>query len=109
MDGGIVATISPDRQFTAAAQPGAYPRFVISGPKIRHSMAASATAEPDTPPIKVDSTTDTWPMEPYIWPVITLASFTKREVIPVLFIRLPAKMNSGIASMVKDWVVDRDF
>ena len=27
----------------------------------------------------------------------------------MLFIRFPANMNSGIASMVKDWVVDRDF
>ena len=72
-------------------------------------MAASATAEPDTPPIRVERTTETCPMEPYIWPVSTFASFTRRDVIPVLFIRLPAKINSGIASMVKDWVVDRDF
>ena len=43
-----------------------------------------------------------------MWPVSTFASFTSREVIPVLFIRLPAKINSGIASMVKDWVVDSE-
>ena len=41
-------------------------------------------------------------------PVNTFANFTSREVIPVLFIRFPAKMNSGIASMVKDCVVDKE-
>ena len=48
-------------------------------------------------------------MEPYICPVRTFASLISLEVIPVLFIRFPAKINRGIASMVKDWVVERDF
>ena len=76
---------------------------------MRHCMAASATAEPETPPIRVDSTQDTWPTEPYMWPHSTFARFIRRRVMPVAFIRLPARMNSGIASMVKLCVVEMHF
>ena len=37
-------------------------------------------------------------------PVNTSDSFISFSVIPVLFIKLPAKMNSGIANNVKDCV-----
>ena len=30
-------------------------------------------------------------------------------VIPVLFIRFPAKINNGMASIVNDWVVEKAF
>ena len=59
--------------------------------------------------MSVERTTETCPIEPYMWPVRTFASLTRREVMPVLFIRLPAKMKSGIASIVKDCVVESDF
>ena len=51
--------------------------------------------------MKVDSTVETCPRLPYMCPVSELASTTRRSVMPVRFIRLPAKMNSGIASRVK--------
>jgi hypothetical protein len=78
--------------------------LVISGPNILDCIAASALAEPDTPLIRVDSTQESCPMLPYICPVITLANFSRREVMPVLFIKFPANINRGIASIVKLWL-----
>ena len=59
MDGGIVQTIIDDHAFIAADQPLSYPLRIISGPKTRDSIAASALAEPETPPMSVESTQDT--------------------------------------------------
>ena len=42
-------------------------------------------------------------------PVSTSASFISRFVIPVLFIKFPANIKSGIASIVNDCVVDSAF
>ena len=109
MLGGMVATIRPESPLMAAAQPLEYPKRSISGPRIRVSMAASAAAEPETPPISVLSRQETCPMLPHICPVQALQKRVSRLVIPQEFIRLPARIKSGIASMVKLWEVEIDF
>ena len=48
-------------------------------------------------------------MLPYMWPVQALAKRIRRLVMPQLFIRLPARMNRGMASMVKLCEVEMDF
>jgi hypothetical protein len=58
----------------------------------------------ETPPIRVESTTFTWATPPYIFLVRSLASDNKFLVIPVSFIRLPAKIKNGIARKVNDCV-----
>ena len=60
-------------------------------------MAASAVAEPETPPIKVLITTDTCAIPPYILRVSIEASPNNLFVIPDSFIRLPAKIKKGTA------------
>ena len=55
--GGIVAVISEVNVRTFTENPLEYPLFIMSGPRSRASMAASAVAEPDTPPIRVLKTT----------------------------------------------------
>jgi len=64
-------------------------------------------AEPHTPPMSVLSTTLTCARPPYICPVIAVANFTSRFVIPVSFIKLPAKINIGMASSAKFCVSER--
>ena len=73
---------------------------------MRASIAASATAEPETPPISADTTIATCARPPVIQPVITLASEMMRSVMPDAFIRLPASTNSGTASSGNDCVAD---
>jgi len=67
-------------------------------------MTASALAEPDTPPMRVLRMTLTWARLPAMCPTRTLDSFTSREVMPVAFMRFPAKMKRGMARSVKLWV-----
>ena len=69
-------------------------------------MAASATAEPDTPPISAESTIATCASPPAIQPVSTVDSLISRDVIPASFIRWPANTNSGTASSGNDCVTE---
>ena len=46
-------------------------------------------------------TTVTWPSPPRICPTRHWAKWTRRCVIPPVFMRLPARMKKGIASSVK--------
>lgn len=57
--GGITGVIAEEAAVIAAENYLEYPLFVISGTNILHSMAASAFAEPDIPPIKVLNNTFT--------------------------------------------------
>ncbi len=56
------------------------------------------------PPISALSTIDTWARPPAIQPVSSRANTSSRSVMPVAFIRLPARMKNGTASSGKDWV-----
>ncbi len=76
----------------------------IAGPRMRASIAASATAEPETPPISAETTIATCASPPVIQPVSARASEMIRSVIPDEFIRLPASTNSGTASSGNDCV-----
>ncbi len=89
---------------TAAVYPFEYPSLTMSGPSILASMAASAMAEPDTPPINALRMTLTWARPPRMCPVNTEAKFISRWVSPVAFIRLAEKMSSGMANSGKFWV-----
>ena len=64
-------------------------------------MAASAMHEPDTEPIRVASASDTWPTPPRMWPVRTVDNRSMRSVMPAKFIRLPDRMNIGMARSAK--------
>ena len=64
-------------------------------------IAASAAADPETPPIRVLSRQETWPMLPHMWPVQALQNRVSRFVMPQEFIRLPARIKRGMASIVK--------
>ena len=55
----------------------------ISGTSIFASIAASANAEPDRPPISVESRTLTCARPPCILPVSTLQKSMMRRVTPV--------------------------
>ena len=71
---------------------------------MRASIAASATAAPEMPPISAESTIDTWARPPTIQPVSSRAKRSSRSVMPLVFIRLPARMKNGTASSGKDSV-----
>ena len=106
IDGGIVAVISAPTAMTAHGEAAREALLEHRGPRMRASIAASATAEPDTPPISADTTIATCARPPVIQPVITLASEMMRSVMPETFIRLPASTNSGTASSGNDCVAD---
>jgi hypothetical protein len=67
-------------------------------------MAASAVADPDTPPIRVLITTEIWAVPPYIRRVRSRARLRSRSVIPDTFIKFPAKIKKGTAKNAKDWL-----
>ena len=60
---------------------------------------ASATAEPETPPNKVQATIFTCPSPPRICPTSAAAKATRWSAILPRIIRSPAKMKNGMASM----------
>ena len=62
---------------------------------------ASATAEPEMPPNKVEATTFTWPSPPRRCPTRLAAMPMSRSAMPPRIIRSPAKMKKGMASMEK--------
>src|SRR3546814_19255384 len=64
---------------------------------MRASIAASATADPDTPPISVDSTMQTCASPPAIHETRTFEQAISRTVIPVRFIMCPASTKNGTA------------
>ena len=68
---------------------------------MRASIAASATADPDTPPISVDSTMQTWASPPDIHDTRTLEQAISRQAMPVRFIMWPASTKNGTASSGK--------
>ena len=71
MLGGMVAVISDPTAIAAAEKPFPYPFAIIVGPRMRASIAASATAEPDTPPMTVERTMATCASPPAIQPTAT--------------------------------------
>src|SRR5688500_15761667 len=65
------------------------------------TAAASATAEPEMPPNRVDAAMLTWPSPPRTWPISDPANATMRAARPPRTIRSPAKMTNGMAISVK--------
>ena len=64
-------------------------------------MVASAMAEPVMPPIMAARTVLTWASPARRWPASTDESLISRWVMPDSLRRLPANMNSGMASRTK--------
>ncbi len=93
----MVAVIMEVRLLTATMYPLLYPRFCISGPSRRVSIAASAVAEPEMPPIIVLMMTETCATPPHIRRVRAEANCRMRWVMPDSFISVPAKIKNGTA------------
>ena len=72
---------------------------------MRASIAASATAEPETPPISVESRIATCASPPAIQPTATSETFSRRSVMPLSFIRWPASTKKGTARSGKLWLI----
>ena len=68
---------------------------------MRACIAASAIAEPETPPINVASRIDTCASPPFRRPASTVARLSSSRVMPEWLRKLPAMMKSGIASSAK--------
>ena len=82
----MVAVISEPTAITAEVKPREYPRAIRSGPRMRASIAASATAAPETPPISVESTIQTCASPPAIHETSVFEQPISRVVIPEWFI-----------------------
>ena len=65
-------------------------------------MAQSALAEPEQPPISMDSSTFTWARPPFMWPVTHSQKSISLSLMPPKFITEPDMMKNGMASMEKD-------
>jgi hypothetical protein len=64
-------------------------------------MAATvAGAEPETAPKNMQAMMVTMPRLPVMLPTRLLAMFTRRRLRPPTFMKLPAMMKKGMASMV---------
>src|SRR5690606_38598237 len=81
----------------------------MAGPRMRASIAASATADPETPPISVDSTIATCARPPDIQPTATMDTFKRRSVMPLAFIKWPARTKNGTARSGKLWLIEATF
>ena len=104
--GGTIGVSSEPKESTPAAKPRDMPARSMSWPSMRVCMAASAIAEPETPPISTASASDTCASPPFSRPVSTEASRRSCSVMPDLLRKLPAMMNNGTASRVKFWVCE---
>jgi hypothetical protein len=71
--------------------------------------AASAAAVPEMPANTIEAKMLVWPSPPRMWPTTAVAKRTMRSVMPPPFIRLPARMNAGIASMTKESMPENIF
>ena len=81
--GGISGVIIEDAAVTTVEKDLLIPFFSISGTSIFASIAASASADPDSPPISVESRILTWLRPPYMRPVSTEQKSMMRLVTPV--------------------------
>jgi hypothetical protein len=73
---------------------------------MRACIAASAMADPDTPPISVARRIETCARPPLSRPASTVARLRSSRVIPEWLRKLPAMMKSGMASSAKFCVCD---
>ena len=78
----LMGVMMEDAAVTAALKSASYPWRSISGTRILHSEAASPAAEPDRPPIMVDSRTLTCARPPRICPTRASARFIRRWLMP---------------------------
>ena len=67
-------------------------------------MAQSAFAEPEQPPMSMDSSTLTCARPPRMWPVTHSQKSISLSLMPPKFMTEPDMMKNGMASMEKDCV-----
>ena len=82
MPGGIIGVMQEEAAVIAAEKPLPYPRFSISGTSILHSIAASALAEPEQPPISMLSSTLICARPPGRCPVSASAKAISLSLMP---------------------------
>src|SRR5690554_7437420 len=86
-----------DDEVMAAAKFLLYLRFFISGIRMEPVAATSATADPEISAKNRDTPTLTMARPPRTKPTMALTRLISRLDRPEVFIRAPAKMNSGMA------------
>src|SRR5699024_10166945 len=101
-EGGSIGPTVDEIEVTAAEKPEPYPCFFIAGIMTEPILAVSDNAVPDMPPNPRDDATLVRASPPRICPTRAFAKSMMRFVIPPAFIRLPARMKAGIASMTKE-------
>ena len=101
MEGGITGPMVEEPAVMPALKRWGKPASSMAFISIMPRPAASATAAPDMPEKMTEETMLTWPRPPGQWPTMALAKLKIRSVIPPVFMRLPARMKNGMASMVK--------
>ena len=97
MDGGMMMASEADDEVIAAASVREYPRFFISGIKTVPVAATSATAEPEISANTIETPMLTMPSPPRTNPISAETKLISLTEMPDVFIRLPARMNSGMA------------
>lgn len=102
IDGGIISPMEPQQAHSAPENGFSYFLFVISGTIIAPMAAASATPEPDIPPIIIPVIATTMASPPRIGPTKQRQKSMIRFVIPPWLIKAPASINNGIAISGKE-------
>jgi len=100
--GGMIGPMIAEAAVTAAEKAGSKPRSRMARTSTVPRPAASAWATPDIPAKIMLAAMLTWARLPRTWPSNAWAKSKMRVARPPLFIRLPARMNSGIASSGKE-------
>ena len=102
-----MGAITEEQAVTAVENSLSYPRFVISGTNTLLCMAASALAEPDNPPISVESTMFTCPSPPRRCPVKAPALQMPWQVTRVEYARCDQFANPALLDGVAHRAVGR--
>jgi len=98
MLGGMMGPMQAAVAVMAAPRSSSKPSRFMAGIMIIPMATAVATADPEMAAKIAQAMTVAWPSPPRMCPITSLAKRTRSSVRPPSFIRLPASMNSGIAS-----------
>src|SRR6056297_2192483 len=101
IDGGMTTPIPPPLAVNPAAKPRPYPSRIIAGIMIDPMAAAVAGPDPVIAANKVQAITVTVARPPGLLPTNARDRATRAWVSPPRSIKLPARMNMGIAISVK--------
>ena len=97
MDGGMISPMEPQQAHSAPENDFSYLRLVISGTMMAPMAAASATPEPEIPPMMIPVIATTMARPPRMGPTKQSAKSMILLVMPPWLISAPASINSGMA------------